>query len=260
MVLFSVRRGSSVIGMPSSNFGGVPIAEGDILTTPLPTVFGGVSPFPAIYCAAENLGLSTDRTPGGISDDLNALDTLAEPTTDCNGNGIDDTIDILLGSSSDINANGVPDDCELIGGPACFCTNFLAPCANPYPAGGCRNSTGVGALLTATGTGSVTLDDFMLFASQMPSSVPSIFFGGTVFVGPLPFGDGLRCAGGNILRFGAPALTSATGTRTAGPGMAGAFGLVAGETWNHQCWFRDPSGPCGNGFNTTNAFTVTLTL
>jgi hypothetical protein len=31
---------------------------------------------------------------------------------DCNGNGQDDTLDILSGTSSDLNLNGVPDDCE----------------------------------------------------------------------------------------------------------------------------------------------------
>ncbi len=32
---------------------------------------------------------------------------------DCNGNGIDDTIDIATGFSQDINGNGVPDECEF---------------------------------------------------------------------------------------------------------------------------------------------------
>ena len=31
---------------------------------------------------------------------------------DCNGNGRDDILDVLLGSSVDVNANGVPDECE----------------------------------------------------------------------------------------------------------------------------------------------------
>ncbi|MEZ5975726.1 MAG: hypothetical protein R3E96_13060 [Planctomycetota bacterium] len=50
MLLFSVRRGSWVIGQPDSIFG-IPIEEGDILTTPLPTAMGGVSPFPGIFIA-----------------------------------------------------------------------------------------------------------------------------------------------------------------------------------------------------------------
>ena len=31
---------------------------------------------------------------------------------DCNGNAIDDTIDIDEGTSDDVNENGVPDECE----------------------------------------------------------------------------------------------------------------------------------------------------
>lgn len=32
---------------------------------------------------------------------------------DCNGNGVDDTIDLLMGTSLDVNETGVPDECEL---------------------------------------------------------------------------------------------------------------------------------------------------
>lgn len=258
MVLFSVRRGSPVVGMPDSIFG-VPICEGDILTTPLPTGSGGVSPFPGIFCAAENLGLATSRVPGGFSDDVNALDTLASSTPDCNGNGIPDSIDVSSGASTDLNTNGIPDECEIVGGPSCFCTSIWAPCGNAYPSGGCENSTGVGGLLNATGTGSVFLDDLVLDATQLPPTVPAIFFGGTFPVGPLPFGDGLRCAGGNIRRITPPMLTTATGTLSTGPGIAAANGFVPFESWIFQCWYRDPSGPCGNGFNLTHSYSVTFT-
>lgn len=36
----------------------------------------------------------------------------AAPLHDCNGNGVDDTVDIALGSSSDSNLDGVPDECQ----------------------------------------------------------------------------------------------------------------------------------------------------
>ncbi len=258
MLLFSVRRGSGIIGMPDSIFG-LPINEGDILTTPLPTIFGGVSPFPGIYCAAENIGLNTSRIAGVVPDDLNALDTIVQSNLDCNGNGVSDLIDIISGTSTDINSNGIPDDCEIIGGPGCFCFAPFAPCGNPYPTGGCKNSTGLGALLTASGTGSVSLDNLVLTGSQMPPAKPGIFFGGPLMVGPLPFGDGLRCAGGGIVRFTTPTLTSATGTLTAGPGLAFAFGILPSTTMNFQCWFRDPAGPCSTGFNTSNSYTVIFT-
>jgi len=34
------------------------------------------------------------------------------PQFDCNGNGIEDAVDISFGTSSDVNQNGVPDECE----------------------------------------------------------------------------------------------------------------------------------------------------
>ena len=258
MLLFSVRRGSPVIGMPDSIFG-IPISEGDILTTPLPTFLGGVSPFPGIICAGENLGLTLLRAPGAFDDDLNALDVIRQQTSDCNGNGVPDSVDISSGTSTDINGNGVPDECEIIGGPGCFCVTPLGPCGNDYAPGGCRNSSGVGGLLAASGSGSVGLDNLVLTATQLPPSVFAVMFGGTAFVGPLPFGDGLRCAGGFIQRFTAPSLTTATGSYSAGPGLAGGFGLLPFSTWTFQTWFRDTTGPCGGGFNTTHSQDVFFT-
>ncbi len=86
MILFSVRRGSAVIGMPDSMYG-MPIEPGDILTLPVPAVGpAGGSPYPAIYIPAEAMGLATRRTGlMGIfgADDLDALDLvpIPEPAT-----------------------------------------------------------------------------------------------------------------------------------------------------------------------------------
>jgi hypothetical protein len=70
-LLFSVRRGSAVIGVADSCFG-VPIEEGDVLTVP-----AGPGLPPCIFIAAEALGLATGRSgtagPNG-PDDLDALD------------------------------------------------------------------------------------------------------------------------------------------------------------------------------------------
>ena len=75
-VLFSVRRGSAVIGMLDSMFG-VPIGPGDILTIP---TAGGGTVFPSLYISAEALGLGTIRSgtagvfgPLDEGDDLDAL-------------------------------------------------------------------------------------------------------------------------------------------------------------------------------------------
>ena len=71
-LLFSVRRGSAVIGVLDSAFA-VPIEEGDILTIPT-----GPGLAPAIFIGAEALGLSTARL-AGIADDLDALSGLSIP-------------------------------------------------------------------------------------------------------------------------------------------------------------------------------------
>lgn len=76
MLLFSVRRGSAIIGAIDPVCG-VPISEGDILTTT-----GGL---PGIFIAAERLGLATVRSGAptffGFNDDLDALDMTPEPGT-----------------------------------------------------------------------------------------------------------------------------------------------------------------------------------
>jgi hypothetical protein len=266
MLLFSVRRGSAIIGLPDSIFG-LPISEGDILTTPKPTAFGGVSPFPGIYIAAENLGLVTARSVAGAkNDELDALDLLNRPLIDCNGNSVEDAIDIVLGSSTDINNNGVPDECELIAKPYCFCAATLAPCGNAYPPGGCRNSSGAGAILTPTGTTSVANDDLVMTATQMPLNKSGILFMGKTSVPPGPFWDGLRCVGPPIFRYTAM-NSGATGSFAYGPGLSAysianfpPLGHIAiGDTWYWQAWFRDPPGPCATGANTSNAVTTTFT-
>lgn len=114
MVLFSVRRGSAVIGAPDSFFG-LPIEAGDILMPPIP---GGLSPFPAIFIAAENLGLMTVRSgfPVLHGDDLDALDSRFSPLFDCDGDGIEDAAAIAAGFALDCNGNGIPDHCDIASG------------------------------------------------------------------------------------------------------------------------------------------------
>ena len=69
---------------------------------------------------------------------------------------------------------------------------------------------------------------------------------------------GLRCSGGVVTRFDI-ATPNAGGSATWGPGLAGQGGWIAGETRFFQTWYRDPAGPCGSGFNLTNAVSVTFT-
>ena len=113
-ILFSVRRGSSVIGQPDSMFG-VPIEEGDVLSVPVAA--GGT---PSLYIAAEALGLATVRSGtvqvSNFGDELDALDLFLRGDLDGDGFvGIND-LNIILANwnqpvppgnpSADVNADG----------------------------------------------------------------------------------------------------------------------------------------------------------
>jgi hypothetical protein len=264
MLLFSVRRGSAVIGLPDSIFG-IPIEEGDILTTPLPTAMGGVSPFPGIFIAAENLGLATVRSglTGPFGDDLDALDTTRRFLFDCNANGVEDALDIAFGTSGDVNTDGIPDECQVIKTDYCFCAAG-APCGNTDPTAGCSNSTGAGALLSTAGTSSVGNDDLVLTMAPLATNKFGLFYMGTTM--PLvPFGDGKRCVGGAIRRF-PPISSGAGGSISFGPvvgytlaNFPPAGQITAGSVWRFQGWYRDPMGPCGSGFNLSNATSISFT-
>ncbi|MCB9916711.1 MAG: hypothetical protein H6828_16435 [Planctomycetes bacterium] len=145
----------------------------------------------------------------------------------------------------------------------------LCPCANPGGAGqGCRNSTGQGALLSATGSISVSADDLVLHAANVPPNQFGLFIvgGGT---NDVVFGDGLRCVApgpSGLHRFNPPTHATAGGTLSRGPGLVAASlafppagQIQAGGTYYFQAWFRDPfGGPCGSGFNLTNGLEVTF--
>ncbi len=272
MLLFSVRAESFVVGAPDSMFF-APIEPGDILTTPLPFALGGLSPFPAILYPAELFGLGTMRTgtPSpftGLGEEIDALASPRLPVLDCNGNGIEDSLDIAFGGSSDINGNRVPDECELFATPYCF--GIGCPCGNDDPSAGCMNSTGAVALLAATGTSSVALDDLVLTTTGIPPMKFGLYYMGPAMAS-VPFGDGLQCVttapGISLYRYNPPVSSGPTGTLTLGPGIAafacGTFPpagcISAGSTWNFQCWYRDPLGPCGTGFDLSNGMSVLFT-
>lgn len=146
---------------------------------------------------------------------------------------------------------GITADC--FGGSGC-------PCGNDSAFGGCANSTGAGALLSASAGGtSVGDDDLELTATGLPRHQFGLVFMGPTAVN-LPFGDGRLCVGGaanGIFRF--PVQDSgAAGAIGVGPGIiagTAAFtgGIAPGTSWRFQAWFRDPAGPCGDAFNTSNA-------
>ncbi len=129
------------------------------------------------------------------------------------------------------------------------------PCDNDASERGCTNSTGYGAFLTALGSTSIAANDLQYVATGLPKDQPALLFAGTASHFPaLMFGDGLRCAGGRLRRFGPP--VSAHGLHTWGPIPATVGGWAAGDTRYFQVWYHDPAGPCGSGSNLSNALEV----
>lgn len=265
MLLFSVRRGSQVVGQTDSIFG-IPIMPSDLLIPP----FGGpgllAAGRPGIFFAGETMGLSTSRPGGGgLVDELDAGASKDEPVYDCNANGVEDSVDIAKGSSPDANGNGIPDECEITYSTYCACSTGSGPCGNDYPSGGCTNSTGVGALLSSSGTTSYEEDDLVLTATQLPANKLGIWLmaAGQTFT---PLGDGIRCVSNPFKRYGS-FNSGAGGTATKGPGLVAnscatlpaAYCIGPASTWNFQIWYRNQTGPCGNGTNLTNGLNVTWT-
>jgi hypothetical protein len=146
--------------------------------------------------------------------------------------------------------------------PYCLC-DAGAPCANIDPAAGCQNSTGSGATLAASGSSSVAADTLAFAASNLLPNQPALLFVGENAVNGgagLPFGDGLRCAGGNVVRLGVD-TPDTQGDASWGPGLAATGGWSAGDTRRFQAWYRDPGAgsPCGAGFNLSQGLEVTFT-
>lgn len=152
---------------------------------------------------------------------------------------------------------------NTVGTAYCFGdgTGTACPCINPGSIGeGCLNSSGAGAKLAANGTASVSTDDVVLSVSQCPTSVFGLFFSGTTTVNGgagLTFGDGLRCAGGQVKRLQLR-NTGASGSAASTVGISATDGAQAGQTRYYQFWVRDPqNAPCGNGFNLSHGLSIT---
>ena len=151
------------------------------------------------------------------------------------------------------------------GTPYCFGTIEPCPCGNGFGLEmGCANSSCSGATLSGSGTASVSADDLVLTASGLTQG-PGLFFQGDSRVNGatgLAFGDGLRCAGGEIKRLEicwsqAAGINAEVSTSIS---IAELGGVEIGETKRYQYWYRDPNvWICDNGFNLTNGYEVTWT-
>ena len=148
-------------------------------------------------------------------------------------------------------------------GAACPCGNAGAP------GRGCENSGSTGgALLSASGAPALSSDTLLLgVTGELPSS-PTILLQGTEAVAPTPFGDGLRCAGGQLRRLYVFAATGG-GLTIPQPGDPSISARSAelgdpiplGATRHYQTYYRDPDAvfcppPAGSSWNASNALSA----
>ena len=134
------------------------------------------------------------------------------------------------------------------GGTAC-------PCANGAPGEGCANSTGAGAVLGTAGDADTAVDTFALTGSGLPATTTCLYFQGTNIMNGgngNPFGDGLRCIAGNVIRL-QTVTTDAGGLSATTISLSVRGGISSGQTMDYQMWYRDTASTCGAAFNTTNA-------
>ena len=141
-------------------------------------------------------------------------------------------------------------------------TGTACPCGNAGGNGeGCANDTGSGGLLSATGSASIGNDDLVLTATNLTPG-PGLYFQGNNAINGgngNAFGDGLRCAGGGVIRLEVQFANSSNNFTSATTGsISGAGGVSAGQTKRYQLWYRDSgASPCSSLFNFTNGYEVT---
>ena len=133
-------------------------------------------------------------------------------------------------------------------GSGCLMTNYCTISAN---------SAGAGSVISGSGSTSVAANDFGLSSSANPAGQFGIFYMGENQTNTA-FGNGVRCAAGNVTRFSLLQTDGSGNVATAIDNtVPPALGkIVAGSTWNWQFWFRDPQGG-GANFNTSDGLSVT---
>lgn len=142
------------------------------------------------------------------------------------------------------------------------------PCGNesfPGTFSGCKHSLGYGGIMRSHNIWSYSIDTLKVHVLTLPTTTPVLFFHGTAkvnFGSGNPFGDGLRCVGGTVIRLatkttqngqafypdvGESAISARVGVP--GPGYVSHF----------QGWYRnaDPTYCSPSTYNLTNGTAVT---
>jgi len=138
-------------------------------------------------------------------------------------------------------------------GTPCPCANDSLPGANE----GCLSSLAVGGKLVGAGTASISADTVVLTGTQMPNS-SALYFQGTTQISSV-FGDGLRCAGGTIIRLGTKSnVGGASQYPAVGDPSVSVRGLISAPgVRTYQVWYRNAAAFCTpSTFNLTNGLEI----
>ncbi len=152
-----------------------------------------------------------------------------------------------------------------------FCMGDSCPCGNDDPTAGCGNDGLDGDPLTgarlsrSAGTTNIFADDLVLtLEGATPNRFGMILIGAQAVQNPL--GDGWLCIalGSAGIQRSAPQQTGESGSFSQTRFVAYAEGLATvpigtGTQLLFQGYYRDGGGPCGSGFNLSNALPVTFT-
>jgi hypothetical protein len=119
-----------------------------------------------------------------------------------------------------------------------------------------------GANIASSGVPSISNDSLVLLGSGMPNS-SALYFQGTTQVGGGAggtFGDGLRCAGGSVVRL--HTKTNVAGASqypdTGDPSISVKGVVTAPGSRTYQVWYRNAAAFCTpSTFNLTNGVLVT---
>lgn len=131
------------------------------------------------------------------------------------------------------------------------------PCGNTGAFGaGCDNSSSTGgAELVARGQAHLNDDTVTLRVERLPMMTMVVLIQGTSRVNSgsgTAFGDGLRCAGGPVVRLGIRVSSNGTlsfGEEVTGDPALSTAGAVTGPARrNYQAWYRDAQGFCTSSF------------
>ena len=209
---------------------------------------GGSCPLPqtSIACLDDSCGLLTEITFPAVSGQTYLIQVGNYFPATAGTFVLDIYTDSTLSATSFCSGDGSGTPC---------------PCGNTGNAGhGCANGADpTGAQLAASGSGSILSADTVLSASGLVGSQPGLYFQGNNAISSgagVAFGDGLRCAGGGVIRLQVR-FAGGGGASETSIDIASKGGVVAGDVKRYQLWYRDPNTSlCGAQFNLSNGMEI----